>query len=186
MEQNLESPAISKANSLAEKMNKLTEKFCENLDTADELQLTGDDIIDCVTETTQDIKLYSDDRSISEIINLENMIEDFKYVRETLRENTDNGRRVLNSITLELLDSTEDKKAGLIMSFAELNRAVTDNIRLYILSYKEISKIILNLDKIRKEIPSHEEQNQSKEKEKFNNAKIISTADLIKELNNTK
>lgn len=184
----MSSPIENKANSLAEKMNKLTEKFSENLDTAEELELTGNDIIEYIEENTQDISLYSDDISISEIINLNNMIEDFKYVRETLRENTDNGRRVLNSITLELLDSTEEKKASLIMSFAELNKAVTDNIRLYILSYKEISKIILNLDKIRKDVKENDQHNQKEQNsdEKFNNAKIISTADLIKELSNSK
>ena len=135
----------NKADSLADKMNKLTEKLSDNLNISEELQLTGDDIVQYVEEHTEQIDLYSDDRCISEILNLNNMVEDFKYVRDTLKENTDNARRVLNSVTLDLLNSNEDKRAGLIMSFAELNRAVADNMKLYILSYKEISKIILML-----------------------------------------
>lgn len=173
----------NKADSLADKMNKLTEKLSDNLDISEELQLTGDDIVQYVEEHTEQIDLYSDDRCISEILNLNNMVEDFKYVRDTLKENTDNARRVLNSVTLDLLNSNEDKRAGLIMSFAELNRAVADNMKLYILSYKEISKIILNLDKINKEIKPDQINNTTDSiKNVTPDGEIISTVDLIKKL----
>lgn len=170
-----------KSESLAERMNKLTSKFTENLDTAEEMQLTGNDIIEYVTEKTQDIQLYSDDISTAELINLQNMVDDFKFVRETLRENTENGRRVLNAITLDLLDSDDDKRASLILSFAELNRAVADNMKLYIQSYKEISTTLLNLDKIKKSerLDGPKTINNTLN---INNPEVISTVDLIKRL----
>lgn len=173
-----------KSQSLAEKMNKLTEKF--NL--AEELIVDSDDIVDFVQEKTTDITLYAsnnlEDTSITsvDLINLNNMVDDFKYIRDTLRETTDNGRRVLNVVTIDLLDSEDDKRAELISSFAELNRAVGDNMKLYMQSYKDISTVLLNLDKIKK--------NEKDDKTKVNvtnnlnitNTETISTADLIKKL----
>jgi hypothetical protein len=169
-----------KSESLADKMNKLTEKFTENLDVAEDLEITGSDIIDFVQEKTQDIQLYEESLPATEIIRLQTLVEDFKYVRETLKENTDNGRRVLNSVTLDLLDSDDDKRASLIMSFAELNKAVADNMKLYIQSYKEISNVLLNLDKIKKmENPTPDTVNNTLN---INTTEAINTVDLIKKL----
>lgn len=169
----------SKSESLAQKMNRLTEKFSENLDTAHEMIVTGDDVIDFVKEKTKDIKLYSDVSDLkSEVLNLNNMVDDFKYVRETLKENTENARRVLSAITLELLSEDEEQRASLIMSFAELNKSVTDNMKLYIQSYKDISQVLMNLEKI-KNSTSDSDPNKPKD----GTATItVSTMDLIKKL----
>lgn len=180
---------IDKADSLAEKMNRLTEKFSEHIETAEELHVTGSDVIELVQEKTKDVSLYKEDTYVaSEIVNLNNMVEDFRYVRETLKENIENGRRVLNSVTLDLLGCDDDTRAQLVVAFAELNKAIADNTKIYISSYKNIADILLNLDKIKK-----------KEKEVFeaehgvqnvtNNLTInapdpISTVDLIKQLSN--
>ncbi len=171
-----------KSESLAEKMNRLTAKFTENIDTANEMVLTGDDVIEYVEEKTQDVKLYEDGGLLAaEIINLNNMVEDFKYVRETLKENTDNGRRVLNSITLDLLDSDDDKRAGLVMSFAELNTAIANNMKLYMIAYKEISNVLLNLDKIKKS-ENADGPKTINNTLNINSTETISTVDLIKRL----
>lgn len=167
-----------KADSLAEKMNKLTEKF--NL--AEELIVDGSDIIEFVEEKTISTELYISEIDASTIINLSNMVNDFVYIRDTLKETTDNGRRVLNAVTLDLLDSDDDKRAALILSFAELNRAVGDNMKLYMQSYKDISTVLLNLDKIKK----NEKEDKSKVSVTNNlnitNTETISTMDLIKRL----
>ena len=147
-----------KANSLAKKMNELTQKF----DLSQEMVLSGDDIIEDVKKKTDMVDLYSGrvkliDTEIEpefcstlvlEIVNLEAMVEDFQYIRETLKETTDNGRRVLNKVTLDLLDSDDEQRAPLITSFAELNSAVGKNMSLYMDSYKQISNVLVNLDKI--------------------------------------
>lgn len=171
-----------KSQSLADKMNRLTAKFADNIGTAEEMVLTGDDIVEYVEEKTQDVQLYEENTLIAtEIINLSNMVDDFKYVRETLKENTDNGRRVLNSITLDLLDSDDDKRAGLVMSFAELNTAIANNMKLYMLAYKEISNVLLNLDKIKKAEKADAPQTINNTLN-INSPEVISTVDLIKKL----
>lgn len=172
----------NKAESLAERMNKLTEKFAENIDTAQEMVITGDDIVEYVQEKTQDIKLYSEALPVAEIINLENMISDFQYVRETLKENADNGRRVLNAVTLDLLDTDDDKRASLILSFAELNKAVADNMKLYVYSYKEISTVLLNLDKIRRAEQFDNLKTVNNTTNNLNVTTAVSTTDLIRQL----
>jgi hypothetical protein len=165
-----------KAESLAEKMNRLSEKF----DLAEEMTITGDDIVDFVEEKTQDVDLYKEELTPTEIVNLVTMVDDFKFVRETLKETTENGRRVLNSVTLELLDSDDDKRASLILSFAELNKAVGDNMKLYMQSYKDISSVLLNIDKIKKS----ENENPKTINNTLNvtTSEPISTLDLIKKL----
>ena len=190
-----------KANALANKMNELTAKF--NL--GEEMILAGDDIIEDVKKKTDIIDLSSKEPKIKdtikveleptetefnntlvlELVNLKAMVEDFEYIRETLKETTDNGRRVLNKVTIDLLDSDEDQRASLILSFAELNSAVGKNMSLYMDSYKQISNVLVNLDKIIK--------NTSKKNDKgpsvVNNTQVnissteqISTAELLNKM----
>jgi len=141
---NIMDAVVTKSESLADKMNSLTAKF----DLAEELLVDSEDLVEVIEEKTQDVKLL--ELAPTDIINLEVMTEDFKYVRETLKETTDNGRKVLKVVTLDLLDSDDDKRASLIMSFAELNKSVGDNMKLLIQSYKDLSSVLLNIDKIQK------------------------------------
>ena len=185
-----------KANTLANKLNKLTEKF--NL--SNEMVLSGDDIIDDVKKKTDLIELNSGAPKLNEtidveieqefntslvleLVNLKAMVEDFEYIRETLKETTDNGRRVLNKVTIDLLDSDDDQRASLILSFAELNSAVGKNMSLYMDSYKQISNVLVNLDKIIKNV------NKTKPANVVNNTQVnissteqISTAELLNKM----
>ena len=168
-----------KANSLANRMNQLTESF----DLAEEMVVEGDDIIEFVEEKTKDISLYEDaEINPLEVVCIETMVSDFKYIRETLKETTDNGRRVLNAVTLDLLsedeETTGDKRSALITSFAELNRSVGDNMKLYMQSYKDISTVILNIDKVQKtKTPSTVNNNLT-----IHNTEPLNTVDLISRL----
>lgn len=163
-----------KANSLADRMNRLTEKF--NL--SEELLVEGSDIVEYVEEKTTAVELYSN-ASYADIMNLKIMTEDFKYVRETLREVTDNARRVQNAITLELLDTDSEQRANLVVSFAELSKAITDAQKLYVDSYKQMSTTLLNLDKIKKadQGPTNVTNNLH-----IHGTETVSTIDLIAKL----
>ena len=185
-----------KANALAKKMNELTQKF----DLSSEMVISGDDIIEDVKKKTDIIDLSSDKPKIIptidveieqefntslvlELVNLKAMVEDFQYIRETLKETTDNGRSVLNKVTIDLLDSDEDQRASLILSFAELNSAVGKNMSLYMDSYKQISNVLVNLDKIIKNV------NKTKPANVVNNTQVnissteqISTAELLNKM----
>jgi hypothetical protein len=139
-------------------MNQLSERF--NL--SEEMVLSGEDIIEDVKNKTKIIDLSSgtvptidatieqefNTNLVLELVNLQAMVEDFQYIRETLKETTDNGRRVLDKVTLDLLDTEEDGRAAMITSFAELNSAVGKNMSLYMESYKNISNVLVNLDRI--------------------------------------
>ena len=165
-----------KADSLSAKMNKLSEKF----DLSEELITTGNDVEEYIQEKTCDIELFKEKVPQIEVINLQILVDDFVYIRETLKESTENGRRILNVLTLDLLDENvnNENRASLITSYAEMNTAVDNNMKLYILSYKEISIALLNIDKYKK-------QNNDDDVTKpntVNNTFNISTSDLIKSL----
>lgn len=174
-----------KAESLAKRMNKLT----ESLDLSDDLIVHGDDIIDLVQEKTKDISLYKQNDlstdeyefSYADIMNLEVMTEDFRFVRDTLKEVTENARRVQNSVTLELIDSDGEQRASLIAAFSELSKAITDAQKLYVQSYKEMSTTLLNLDKIKKAEPPKTVNNTTNNLN-ISTSENISTADLIQRL----
>lgn len=187
-----------KANSLAIKMNELTAKF--NL--SEEMVISGEDIIEDVKKKTDIIDLSSgkakvidaeiepefNSALVLELVNLQAMVEDFQYIRETLKETTDNGRRVLNKVTIDLLDTEEDQRAALITSFAELNSAVGKNMSLYMDSYKQISNVLVNLDKIIKNTNSRTPTNSVVNNTQVNitSAEQISTADLLNKLRTAK
>ncbi len=186
-----------KANALANKMNELTSKF--NL--SEEMVLAGDDIIEDVKKKTDIIDLSNKKPSLKntieaeiepefnttlvlELINLQAMTEDFQYIRETLKETTDNGRRVLEKVTIDLLDSDEEQRASLIMSFAELNAAVGKNMSLYMDSYKQISNVLVNLDKIIKNVNSTKPVASvvNNTQVNINSTEQISTAELLNKM----
>lgn len=162
-----------KANSLADRMNRLTEK----LNLSEELLVQGSDIVDFVEEKTKTIELYQNP-SYADIMNIQIMTEDFKYVRETLREVTDNARRVQNAITLELIDTDSEKRAALVVSFAELSKAITDAQKLYVDSYRQMSNTLLNLDKIKKVEPNPGPSNVTNNLH-IHGTETVSTIDLI-------
>jgi len=166
-----------KSESLAKKMNKITDKLTNNLDLADEMDIQGDDIIEFVEEKTEQIKLVQTSTILTaEIINLNTMVEDFKYIRDTLKDNTNNGKRILDSVTLDLLDVDDEKRIELISSFVELNRAVAENMKLYIQAYREISNVLVNITKINQAEPNMTSDQTN------NTSEPVSTVDLIRKL----
>ena len=180
-----------KANSLAKKMNELTEKF--NL--SEEMVLEGEDIIEDVKKKTDIIDLKTstiktdltiepefNSSLVLELVNLKAMVEDFQYIRETLKETTDNGRRVLEKVTIDLLDSEDEQRASLIMSFAELNSAVGKNMSLYMDSYKQISNVLVNLDKIIKNVSKNSPSVVNNTQVNISSTEPINTAELLNKM----
>lgn len=187
----------AKAEQISKKMNAVTQTLMSNIKVSEDMQLTGNDVIELVEETTKDVPLYSSDNqaSLTDLINLQNLLEDFKYIRDTLRENTDNGRKILNLSTVSVLDganvdlgeelSEAEYQTNLIQAFATLNHSITESLKLYITAYKEISNIIINLEKVKTSQLSDKTVNNTLV---VNNPKeeIISTKDLLKQLQSLK
>ena len=166
-----------KADSLSTKMNKLSEKF----DLSEELIVTSGEVEEYVKAKTQDIEIFKERVPQVEVINLQIMVDDFSYIRETLKQSTENGRRVLNIVTLDILDTDidDEKRTDLISSFAEINTAVCNNVKLYMMAYKEISIALLNIDKYKKQ---NLDEGENTEGKTVNNTIIVNTSDLIKTL----
>lgn len=161
-----------KSDKLAQKINEISAKF----DIAEEL--TGDDVIEYVEQKTE---LLEPELSATDAIVLEQLTEDFKFGRDTLKANIKNGRRVLDTITLELLDSDDDKKASLVMAFAELNKGMADNIKVFNASWKQLSEVLVNLDKLNK-MGTPSTVNNTVNNINLETSKPISTVDLIASL----
>lgn len=115
-----------------------------------------------------------------ELFNLKLMIDDYKKVRESLLENVDNTQKIVNSITSDIFNE-ENTSADKITAYANLVTAVNSSIKLLTASYKDISSILLNLKKLEQE--SKKDNNKDI---KIENINIISTTDLIKQLQDNK
>ena len=144
----------NRSNQLASKINKLTDTLMSNIQTAEELHIVGENVIESVEEKTEDTNLYASDIQPIELLNLQNLLDDFKYIRDSLRETSDNARRILSQTATEITDGSGDlgddvTPTELIVGYATLNKALTDNMKMYIQAYKEISNIILNIDKVK-------------------------------------
>lgn len=145
----------AKSEDISKKINAISEK----LGLSEDLCCTGDELLPVIKEKynidedtpIEDIKEQTLDNQeeLLDLINLQNMVSDFVYIRDTLKENTENGKKLINSISLSILDVDMENSAELISAFSELNRTLTENMKLYISSYKELSNIILNLNKVK-------------------------------------
>lgn len=182
----------AKSEDISKKINAISEK----LGLSEDLCCTGDELLPTIKEhynidedtTIDDIKgqnLEGDE--LLDVINLQNMVSDFVYIRNTLKENTENGKKLINSISLSILDVDMENSAELISAFSELNRTLTENMKLYIMSYKDLSNIILNLNRVKepKQVTNNH-LNISTVNNIENSDQVpttaISTADLLEQL----
>ena len=144
---------------------------------SDIAEYTPTEIIDSNSNNTNN----SNKNKISiELFNLKLMIDDYKKVRESLLENVDNTQKIVNSITSDIFNE-ENASADKITAYANLVTAVNSSIKLLTASYKDISSILLNLKKLEQE--SKKDNNKDI---KIENINIISTTDLIKQLQDNK
>ena len=162
-------------------LSKKLEDISKKLEISNELIESGNALENLANEAKNNFK---ESENFEVILNLEQKISDYSSIREVLKEITDNARRVQNSITLDLINSDDEKRASLVASFAELSKAITDAQKLFVQSYKDISHTLLNLDKIKKErVQNVPNQQNTVEKSKSDN--VVSTFELIKKLKNS-
>lgn len=146
-------------------------------------QSTQDSVVATIPKIAVDDACISVSSMANSVMNVDAMVEDFKYMRSMLRETTQNTKKVLESVTDELMDGEEDSRAGLVMAYGELNKAQLEGIKLFMMSYKEISVILANFAKV---------QTSSRPKDGPNNvyttnvmnieASATSSADIINRL----
>ena len=155
----------------------------EVLPAAKPAQSTQDSVVATIPKIAVDDACISVSSMANSVMNVDAMVEDFNYMRSMLRETTQNTKKVLESVTDELMDGEEDSRAGLVMAYGELNKAQLEGIKLFMMSYKEISVILANFAKV---------QTASRPKDSPNNvyttnvmnieASATSSADIINRL----
>lgn len=151
---------LEKFESINNRMNKITEELHKNIGFSEELLTTTDELADILTHAPSEIitageisdntstELQPINELAATVVDAGAMLEDFSYMRQRLRETTENNKRVLESVTEELIHSDGESRAGLVMAYSELNKAQLDGMRLFMQSYKEISTILVNLAKV--------------------------------------
>lgn len=176
---------IAKAETLSNKLNKISEKFAEKLNNAEDLIVVADDLNIDTGKVIQEIKdLPTNDYQFNldllpQILNLENMMADVKYIRKTLHENTEIGRKLLNVISAEI---EFEPDAELLMSYSQLSATLTENMRLFLSCYKDISNILINISKLTQQQAPKNLQVNNIQINSEDTYKVQNTAELIKQL----
>lgn len=198
-----ESKYPSKADVLVEKMNRITKKFSEKIEDADDLLVSTSDIESEAEAQIEEIKnsypsefgtefkteyenglendleaskdqLSFNLQIIPEILNLENMVKDVKYIRETLHDTIETGKAMLKTVAGEL---SFEMNPEMLAAFAQLSGVLTENMKLFLQCYKDMSNILININKLVQSQKTAEPEKQIAE-----SADIVTTAELIKSL----
>ena len=163
---------IEKFEHLTNKMNKITQELTKNVEISEDILTTTEELesylvtpnpapiegqlITSGEEPTEATKALAPVTEIAaDVVDVQAMIEDFCYMRAMLRETTQNSRRVLESVTEELVLSEGESRALLVSAYSELNKAQIESVKLFMQSYKEISTILVNLTKINQSNTPH-------------------------------
>lgn len=168
---------LEKFEHLNNKMNKITQELTKNVEISEDILTTTEELESyLVTPKSAQIapiegQLITGDASnedepvskalapvteiAADVVDVQAMIEDFCYMRAMLRETTQNSRRVLESVTEELVLSEGESRALLVSAYSELNKAQIESVKLFMQSYKEISTILVNLTKINQSNTPH-------------------------------
>ena len=163
---------LEKFEHLNNKMNKITQELTKNVEISEDILTTTEELESyLVTPKTQPIEgelipagsseepetksLAPVTEIAADVVDVQAMIEDFCYMRAMLRETTQNSRRVLESVTEELVLSEGESRALLVSAYSELNKAQIESVKLFMQSYKEISIILVNLTKINQSNTPH-------------------------------
>lgn len=163
---------IEKFEHLTNKMNKITQELTKNVEISEDILTTTEElesylvapnpapiegqlITSAEPEEPETKALAPVTEIAADVVDVQAMIEDFCYMRAMLRETTQNSRRVLESVTEELVLSEGESRALLVSAYSELNKAQIESVKLFMQSYKEISTILVNLTKINQSNTPH-------------------------------
>ena len=131
---------IEQANILANKLDRLNQFFDITQSTVDEITKEVD--------TIDDFEVIDEDEN--SIITLSLLKSDFGFIRKTLIDNIENGKKVIDKLSLEI--EVEQQSAGSVISaYAELVGTINSSLKLLSSSYKDIIDMNIKINKIQKE-----------------------------------
>lgn len=192
---------LEKFEHLNNKMNKITQELTKNVEISEDILTTTEELesylvtpkstnpiegqlIASSEESTETKSLAPVTEIAADVVDVQAMIEDFCYMRAMLRETTQNSRRVLESVTEELILSEGESRALLVSAYSELNKAQIESVKLFMQSYKEISTILVNLTKINQSNTPHTVHTTNVLN--IEDQSHVSTADIINRLRGPK
>jgi hypothetical protein len=192
---------LEKFEHLTSKMNKITQELTKNVEISEDILTTTEELesylvtpkpadpiegqlIASSEEPTETKSLAPVTEIAADVVDVQAMIEDFCYMRAMLRETTQNSRRVLESVTEELVLSEGESRALLVSAYSELNKAQIESVKLFMQSYKEISTILVNLTKINQSNTPHTVHTTNVLN--IEDQSHVSTADIINRLRGPK
>ena len=165
---------LEKFEHLNNKMNKITQELTKNVEISEDILTTTEELESylvtpksapiegqLITGNSDDLEepetksLAPVTEIAADVVDVQAMIEAFCYMRAMLRETTQNSRRVLESVTEELVLSEGESRALLVSAYSELNKAQIESVKMFMQSYKEISTILVNLTKINQSNTPH-------------------------------
>lgn len=192
---------LEKFEHLNNKMNKITQELTKNVEISEDILTTTEELESYLVtpktapvegqlitgnpeEPTETKSLAPVTEIAADVVDVQAMIEDFCYMRAMLRETTQNSRRVLESVTEELVLSEGESRALLVSAYSELNKAQIESVKLFMQSYKEISTILVNLTKINQSNTPHTVHTTNVLN--IEDQSHVSTADIINRLRGPK
>ena len=190
---------LEKFEHLNNKMNKITQELTKNVEISEDILTTTEELESYLVTPKSPIEgqlitanaeepvgkaLAPVTEIAADVVDVQAMIEDFCYMRSMLRETTQNSRRVLESVTEELVLSEGESRALLVSAYSELNKAQIESVKLFMQSYKEISTILVNLTKINQSNTPHTVHTTNVLN--IEDQSHVSTADIINRLRGPK
>lgn len=124
-----------KAESLSKNLNKVAKALSSQVKDAEVLEVQAQDVME-----------YAENKlPVIPDIDTQLMMDDFAYVRRTLKENTECAKTMLAHVSSNMLDEDDNITPGMLTAFSELNKSIAENMKLYVASYKELSAALVNV-----------------------------------------
>lgn len=169
--------------SLIDKLEKAREELDISVQTQESLVV--EELLDNVEhpeilEDTKQQMLKPDSDNIQEVIQIYQLTQDFEFIRETLRETQQNGRRMLRDLTSDFMDTQEpEDKLELADVYGKLSGSIVECIKQYNMTYKIITDSLKNLQTVKQKQGT---ESPKTVKGKTIETEAISTQDIIQRL----
>lgn len=133
------------------------------------------DIIPVEILDVQDFNIPKSDLKIDDIVKLELLVKDYNQMRETVLSNVEITNQVIQSLTTDMF-TADSVTPEMVSAYSSLIDTSNKSLKILTESYKNISNVLLNINKLKSKEPKETKEND--------NVFIISTSDMIKKIKN--
>ena len=111
--------------------------------------------------------------NIEGIIDLKVLVQDYQNLRQIVLSNSANSKKLLESLLIEIF-ANDSVDPEMIASYSQLLNTVNSSMKLLTSSYKEISNILMNIQKLN--------ATQKPKEIKVENVNILSSKEIVERL----